>query len=69
MRPVRVRGTPKPAAGSVLQGKLEASNVGGPESAVRLVAILRQFEMLSKAMSIGNELNRRAIEDVARVQS
>ena len=62
-------GTPKPAAGSVLQGKLEASNVGGPESAVRLVAILRQFEMLSKAMSIVNELNRRAIEDVARVQS
>ena len=60
---------PKPAVGTVLQGKLEASNVGGPESAVRLIAIMRQFEMLSKAMSIGNELNRRAIEEVARVQS
>jgi flagellar basal-body rod protein FlgF len=61
--------TPQAATGSVLQGKLEASNVGGPESAVRLVAILRQFEMLQKAMSIGNDLNKRAIEEVARVQS
>ena len=60
---------PLPAKGSLLQGKLEASNVGGPESAVRLVAILRQFEMLHKAMSIGNEINKRAIEEVARVQS
>lgn len=60
---------PQPAKGGVLQGKLEASNVGGPESAVRLVAILRQFEMLHKAMSIGNELNKRAIDEVARVQS
>jgi flagellar basal-body rod protein FlgF len=59
----------KAATGKVEQGKLEASNVGGPESAVRLVAIMRQFEMLQKAMSIGNELNRRAIEEVARVQS
>ena len=60
---------PKPAGGTVLQGKLETSNVGAPESAVRLVAIMRQFEMLQKAMNIGNELNRRAIEEVARVQS
>ena len=34
---------------------------------MRLVAIMRQFEMLQKAMNIGNELNRRAIEEVARV--
>jgi len=62
-------GSVKPAAGgAVLQGKLEGSNAGGPESAVRLVSIMRQFEMLQKAMSIGNELNRRAIEEVARVQ-
>lgn len=60
---------PVAAKGSLLQGKLEGSNVGGPESAVRLVAILRQFEMLQKAMSIGNDLNKRAIEEVARVQS
>jgi flagellar basal-body rod protein FlgF len=55
------------ATGSVLQGKLEQSNVGAAESSVRLVAIMRQFEMLQKAMNIGNELNRKAIEEVARV--
>ncbi len=59
--------TPKPASGAIAQGKLEQSNVGAAESAVRLVAIMRQFEMLQKAMSIGNELNRRAIEEVAKV--
>jgi flagellar basal body rod protein FlgG len=58
---------PKQATGAVLQGKLEQSNVGAAESSVRLVAIMRQFEMLQKAMNIGNELNRKAIEEVARV--
>lgn len=61
--------TPKPATGSVVQGKLEQSNVGTAESSVRLVALMRQFEMLQKAMNIGNELNQRAIEEVARVVS
>jgi flagellar basal body rod protein FlgG len=60
---------PKPAAGAVLQGKLEQSNVGTAESAVRLVAIMRQFEMLQKAASIGNDLNKEAIQEVARVVS
>jgi flagellar basal-body rod protein FlgF len=55
------------AKGVVLQGKLEQSNVGAAESSVRLVAIMRQFEMLQKAINIGNELNRKAIEEVARV--
>jgi flagellar basal-body rod protein FlgF len=61
--------TAKPASGAVVQGKLEQSNVGAAESSVRLVAIMRQFEMLQKAMNIGNELNREAIEQVARVAS
>jgi flagellar basal-body rod protein FlgF len=61
--------TAKPASGKVAQGKLEQSNVGSAESAVRLVAIMRQFEILQKAANIGNELNRRAIEEVARVVS
>ena len=60
---------PKPATGTVVQGKLEQSNVGAAESSVRLVAIMRQFEMLQKAMNIGNELNRQAIEQVAKVSS
>jgi len=59
----------KPATGSVVQGRLEQPNVGAAESSVRLVAIMRQFEMLQKAMNIGNELNRSAIEQVARVTS
>jgi flagellar basal body rod protein FlgG len=59
----------KPATGTVFQGKLERSNVGTAESAVRLVAIMRQFEMLQKAAGIGNDLNRLAMEQVARVTS
>ena len=59
----------KPATGTVMQGKLEQSNVGAAESAVRLVAITRQFEMLQKAAGIGNDLSKRAIEEVARVVS
>jgi len=57
----------RPATGAVLQGKLEQSNVGTAESSVRLVAIMRQFEMLQKAAGIGNEINTRAIQEVARV--
>ncbi len=58
---------PRPATGAILQGKVEQSNVGAAESAVRLVAIMRQFEMLQKAMNIGSDLNKHAIEEVARV--
>jgi flagellar basal-body rod protein FlgF len=56
-----------PATGQVLQGKIEQSNVGAAESAIRLVSITRQFEMLQKAASIGNDLSKQAIEQVARV--
>ena len=58
---------PVAAKGTILQGKVEQSNVGAAESSVRLVAIMRQFEMLQKAMNIGNELNRRAMEEVAHI--
>ncbi len=59
----------RPATGVVLQGKIEQSNVGTAESSVRLVALMRQFEMLQKAMSLANDLNERAIQEVARVVS
>lgn len=65
-----VDSTLKPAAATsveVLQGKLESSNSGPAEAAVRLVGVLRQFEMLQKAVSLGAEMNRKAVEDVARV--
>ena len=54
---------------TVHQGKLETSNTGSAEAAVRLVSVMRQFEMLQRAVSLGTEMNRRAIEEVARVGS
>jgi flagellar basal-body rod protein FlgG len=56
-----------PADTTIEQGRLEASNTGSAESAVRLVSVMRQFEMLQKAVSLGSEMNRRAIEEVAKV--
>ena len=59
---------PVPAAAvEVHQGKLEASNVSAPEAAVRLVNLMRQFEMLQRAVSLGGEMGRRAVEEVAKV--
>jgi len=53
----------------VLQGRLESANSQPAESAVRLVNIMRQFESLQKAMAIGADMNRRAVEEVAKVTS
>jgi len=52
---------------SVEQGKIESSNVAPAESAVRLVGLSRQFEMLQKALAITTDMNKKSIEDVARV--
>jgi len=51
----------------VIQGHLEQSNVPVSDSAVRLINIMRQFEMLQRAVTLGSEMNRAAIEQVARV--
>jgi flagellar basal-body rod protein FlgF len=56
-----------PSGSSVEQGKIEASNSGAAESAVRLVSIMRQFEMLQKAASTGMEMDKQAIEELAKV--
>ena len=56
-----------PSGTSVEQGQLETSNTGSAEAAVRLVSVMRQFEMLQKAVSLGTEMNKKAIEEVARV--
>jgi flagellar basal-body rod protein FlgG len=58
-----------PTGIEVLQGKLESSNAGPAEAAVQLVGVLRQFEMLQKAISLGAEMNRKAVEEVARVNA
>jgi flagellar basal body rod protein FlgG len=52
---------------SVQQGKLEASNTGTAESAVRLVSVMRQFEMLQKAAVMGADMDKQAIEQVAKI--
>jgi flagellar basal-body rod protein FlgF len=51
----------------VLQGQLEQSNVATSESAVKLVGILRQFEMLQKAISVDTDMSKRGLEEVAKV--
>jgi flagellar basal-body rod protein FlgF len=61
-----LRPVPAPAT-LVQQGKLEGSNTGSAEGAVRLVSVMRQFEMLQKAAGIASDMNRKAIEEVARV--
>lgn len=58
---------PKPSDAAVRQGHVEESNVSPAESAVRLVSIMRQFESLQKAMAIGVEMNKHAVEEVAKV--
>ena len=61
---------PGPAPGTfVHQGHLEGSNTGSAEGAVRLVGVMRQFEMLQKAVGIAGDMNRKAVEEVARVGS
>jgi flagellar basal-body rod protein FlgF len=52
---------------AVLQGQLEQSNVPVADSAVRLVSVMRQFEMLQRAMNIGSQMDKEAIQEVARV--
>ena len=52
---------------SVRQGFLEGANVNPAEAAVRLVEVTRQFEMLARAATlIGQDMNRRAIEEIPR---
>lgn len=64
----RVSGAPpSPAGATVEQGKLEASNSGTADAAVRLVGIMRQFEMLQKAVALGSDMSKQAIEQVAKV--
>lgn len=69
-RPVdpAVTGTPV-ADTEVQQGKVENANVSSPEAAVRLVNLMRQFEALQRAITIGTDMNRKAVEELARTGS
>lgn len=58
---------PAPAPNAeVHQGALEQSNVPVGDAAVRLVSVMRQFEMLQRALTLGSEMNKRAIDEVAK---
>jgi flagellar basal-body rod protein FlgF len=53
----------------ILQGSIEGSNVAPAYTAVKLVSVMRSFEMLQRAVTMGTEMNKKAIEEVARVSS
>jgi len=53
----------------VQQGKIEGSNVPVAEAAMRLVGVMRQFEMLQKAIGVSNDMDTKTIQEVARVGS
>jgi flagellar basal-body rod protein FlgF len=60
--------TPVPASqAEVQQGKLESANFQTAESAVRLITVMRQFESLQKAMNVATDMNKKAVDEVARV--
>jgi flagellar basal-body rod protein FlgF len=52
---------------SVAQGSIEGSNVAPAESAVRLVGVMRQFEMLQKAIALTTDMDKKSLDEVARV--
>lgn len=58
-----------PTTTEVRQGKVEGSNVTSAEAAVRLIGVMRQFEMLQRAITLGSEMNRKAVEEVAKTGS
>ena len=51
----------------VEEGKLEGSNVPVAYAAMRLVGIMRQFEMLQKAIGVSSDMDTKSIQEVARV--
>jgi flagellar basal-body rod protein FlgF len=51
---------------TVQQGNVEGSNVAPAESAVRLVGVMRQFEMLQKAISLTTDMDKKSLDEVAR---
>jgi flagellar basal-body rod protein FlgF len=53
----------------VLQGKIESSNVESSYAAVKLVGVLRQFEMMQRAVRIAGDMGKEAVEQVAKVSS
>ena len=53
----------------IQQGRLESSNVPPAQAAVKLVSVMRQFEMLQKAVLLASQMNERTFSEVAKVPS
>jgi flagellar basal body rod protein FlgG len=53
----------------IKQKSIETSNVVPAYSAVKLVSVMRSFEMLQKAVSMSNEMSKQVVEEVAKVTS
>jgi flagellar basal body rod protein FlgG len=45
------------------------SNVTPASSAVKLVGVMRSFEMLQRAVNMASDMSKRAVQEVARVNS
>ncbi len=68
LRPSNANATPTLATDvEIHQGQLESSNVSSADSAVRLVSVMRQFEMLQKAITLTGQMSQQAITEVAKV--
>ena len=52
----------------VHQGMLEASNVNPAVGMVRLIEVMRQFEMLQRALLAHKDVNRRALQELSRIE-
>lgn len=57
----------QPASIDIEQGKIEGSNVPVAQAAMRLVDVMRQFEMLQKAIGVSSDMDTKTIQEVARV--
>lgn len=60
-------GPDAPSTAEVYQATAETSNAQPAEASARMISLLRNFEMLQRAVKIGADMNQRAIEEVARV--
>jgi flagellar basal body rod protein FlgG len=60
----------QPAANAqIAEGKIESSNTVPAYTAVKLVSVMRSFEMLQRAVNLASEMTKKSVEEVARVAS
>ena len=67
--PSKNAGELKASDAEVVQGSVEGSNVSVVDASVRMISVMRQFESLQKALTLNAEMNRKTLEEVARVSA